>query len=75
MVCSRWNLPTSCNSLFLLVLDNLKVYTKRLPLGNKYSIGKRAIAEFLATDRAFVIVNKSRWHLNTILQFSKKVHK
>ena len=44
-------------------------------LGNKYIIGKRAIAEFLATDRAFVIVNKSRWHLNTILQFSKKVHK
>ena len=44
-------------------------------LGNKYIIGKKALAEFLATERAFAIVNKSRWHLNTILKFSNKVHK
>lgn len=41
-------------------------------LGNKYIIGKKALAEFLSTERAFAIVNKSRWHLNTILQFTKK---
>ena len=41
-------------------------------LGNKYIIGKKALAEFLATERAFAIVNKSRWHLNTILKFAKR---
>ena len=41
-------------------------------LGNKYIIGKKSLAEFLATERAFTIVNKSRWHLNTILKFTKQ---
>ena len=41
-------------------------------LGNKYIVGKKTLAEFLATERAFAIVNKSRWHLNTILKFTKQ---
>lgn len=38
----------------------------------KYIISKAAIVDFLVSDIAFGIVNKSAWHMNTILQFTKK---
>ena len=38
----------------------------------KYIISKAAIVDFLVSDIAFGIVNKSAWHINTILQFTKK---
>ena len=41
----------------------------------KYIVSKKSLADFFATNKGFAIVNKSRWHLNTILQFSKKVYK
>lgn len=44
-------------------------------INGKYIVSKKSLAEFFATNKAFAIVNKSRWHLNTILQFSKKAHK
>lgn len=38
----------------------------------KYIISKAAIVDFLVSDVAFGIVNKSAWHMNTILMFSNK---
>ncbi|MBR2353425.1 MAG: helix-turn-helix domain-containing protein [Clostridia bacterium] len=41
-------------------------------ISGKYIISKAAIADFLVSDTAFEIVNKSEWHMNTILKFTKK---
>ena len=41
-------------------------------ISGKYIISKAAIVDFLVSDIAFGIVNKSAWHINTILQFTKK---
>ena len=41
-------------------------------ISGKYIISKAAIVDFLVSDIAFGIVNKSAWHLNTILQFAEK---
>lgn len=41
-------------------------------IGGKYIISKAAIVDFLVSDIAFGIVNKSAWHMNTILMFSNK---
>ena len=41
-------------------------------ISGKYIISKAAIVDFLVSDIAFGIVNKSAWHMNTILQFTKK---
>ena len=38
-------------------------------------ISKAAIVDFLVSDTAFGIVNKSAWHMNTILMFSNKESK
>ena len=39
-------------------------------IGGKYIISKAAIVDFLVSDIAFGIVNKSAWHMNTILMYS-----
>ena len=39
-------------------------------ISGKYIISKAAIVYFLVSDIAFGIVNKSAWHINTILMFS-----
>ena len=41
-------------------------------ISGKYIISKAAIVDFLVSDTAFGIVNKSAWHMNTILMFSNK---
>lgn len=41
-------------------------------ISGKYIISKAAIVDFLVSDIAFGIVNKSAWHMNTILMFSNK---
>lgn len=41
-------------------------------ISGKYIISKAAIVDFLVSDIAFGIVNKSAWHLSTILMFSNK---
>ena len=41
-------------------------------ISGKYIISKAAIVDFLVSDVAFGIVNKSAWHMNTILMFSNK---
>ena len=41
-------------------------------ISEKYIISKAAIVDFLVSDVAFGIVNKSAWHMNTILMFSNK---
>ena len=41
-------------------------------ISGKYIISKAAIVDFLVSDIAFGIVNKSAWHMNTILQFAEK---
>lgn len=41
-------------------------------ISGKYIISKSAIVDFLVSDIAFGIVNKSAWHLNMILMFSNK---
>lgn len=41
-------------------------------ISGKYIISKAAIVDFLVSDGAFGIVNKSAWHMNTILMFSNK---
>ena len=41
-------------------------------ISGKYIISKVAIVDFLVSDIAFGIVNKSAWHMNTILMFSNK---
>ena len=41
-------------------------------ISGKYIIPKAAIVDFLVSDIAFGIVNKSAWHMNTILQFAEK---
>ena len=41
-------------------------------ISGKYIISKAAIVDFLVSDIAFGIVNKSAWHINTILMFSNK---
>ena len=41
-------------------------------ISGKYIISKAAIADFLVSDTAFEIVQKSEWHMNTILKFTKK---
>ena len=41
-------------------------------VSGKYIISKAAIVDFLVSDIAFGIVNKSAWHMNTILMFSNK---
>ena len=41
-------------------------------ISGKYIISKAAIVDFLVSDFAFGIVNKSAWHMNTFLMFSNK---
>ncbi len=41
-------------------------------ISGKYIIAKAAIVDFLLSDKAFEIVNKSAWHMNTILLFADK---
>lgn len=41
-------------------------------ISGKYIISKAAIVDFLVSDTAFGIVNKSAWHMNTIMMFSNK---
>lgn len=41
-------------------------------ISEKYIISKAAIVDFLVSNVAFGIVNKSAWHMNTILMFSNK---
>lgn len=41
-------------------------------ISGKYIISKAAIVDFLVSDIAFGIVNKSAWHMNTILMFLNK---
>ena len=41
-------------------------------ISGKYIISKAAIVDFLVSDIAFGIVNKSAWHMNTILMFTNK---
>ena len=41
-------------------------------ISGKYIISKAAIVDFIVSDIAFGIVNKSAWHMNTILMFTNK---
>ena len=41
-------------------------------ISGKYILPKSALVDFLTDDFAFEIVNKSPWHMNTILQFVEK---
>ena len=36
------------------------------------TVFKTALVDFLTDDFAFEIVHKSRWHINTILTFTKE---
>ena len=41
-------------------------------ISGKYILPKSALVDFIVSDAAFEIVNKSTWHLNTILMFVDK---
>ena len=41
-------------------------------ISGKYIVPKTALVDFLPDDFAFKIVNKSPWHMNTILQFAEE---
>ena len=41
-------------------------------ISGKYIVPQSALVDFIVSDAAFDIVNKSEWHLNTILKFTKK---
>ena len=40
-------------------------------ISGKYIVPKSALVDFIVSDAAFEIVNKSPWHMNTILQFAE----
>ena len=55
-----------------MVLDHIeKKHLEAVKVGGKYIIAKPWLVDFLAGDTAFEIVNKSNWHINTILKFKK----
>ena len=55
-----------------MVLDHIeKKHLEAVKVGGKYIIAKLWLVDFLAGDTAFEIVNKSNWHINTILKFKK----
>ena len=41
-------------------------------ISGKYIVPKSALVDFIVSDIAFEIVNKSPWHMNTILLFVEK---
>ncbi len=41
-------------------------------ISGKYIVPKSALVYFIVSDVAFEIVNKTAWHMNTILQFAEK---
>lgn len=49
-----------------------KKHIDAVRISGKYIISKAAIVDFCVSDCAFEIVNKSAWHMNTILMFSNK---
>ena len=56
-----------------MVLDHIeKKHLEAVKVGGKYIIAKPWLIDFLTTDTAFEIVNKSNWHMNTILKFKEK---
>ena len=56
-----------------MVLDHIeKKHLEAVKISGKYIIAKPWLVDFLAGDTAFEIVNKSNWHINTILKFKKK---
>ena len=56
-----------------MVLSNIQQkHIDAVRISGKYIISKAAIVDFLVSDIAFGIVNKSAWHMNTILMFSNK---
>lgn len=56
-----------------MVLDHIeKKHLEAVKISGKYIIAKPWLVDFLAGDTAFEIVNKSNWHMNTILRFKKK---
>ena len=55
-----------------MVLDHIeKKHLEAVKISGKYIIAKPWLVDFLAGDTAFEIVNKSNWHINTILKFKK----
>lgn len=54
------------------VLEHIeKKHLEAVKISGKYIIAKTCLVDFLATDTAFEIVNKSNWHMNTILKFKE----
>ena len=41
-------------------------------ISGKYIVPKSALVDFIVSDTAFEIVQKSTWHINTILLFVEK---
>ena len=41
-------------------------------ISGKYIVPKSALVDFIVSDPAFEIVNKSPWHMNTILLFAEE---
>lgn len=41
-------------------------------ISGKYIVPKSALVDFIVSDAAFEIVNKSPWHINKILMFVEK---
>ena len=48
----------------------MEKYISAVLVSGKYIVPKRALVDFIVSDVAFEIVNKSPWHMNTILQFA-----
>ena len=56
-----------------MLLEHIeKKHLEAVKISGKYIIAKPWLVDFLAGDTAFEIVNKSNWHMNTILRFKKK---
>ena len=56
-----------------MVLDHIqKKNLAAVLISGRYIISKSALVDFLVSDSAFRIINKSTWHMNTILLFTKK---
>ena len=47
-------------------------YISAVRISGKYIIPKSALVDFIVSDAAFEIVNKSSWHMNTILWFAEE---
>ena len=59
-------------SAHMVIYHIEKKHLEAVRISGKYIIAKHCLVDFIVSDQAFAIVNKSTWHVNTILKFKEK---